>query len=143
MRIGAFAATAALLISSLHPAAADVSALFGRWNYLLRTPDGRGYATWFEQFGQNGDYYIAFPYSGSPNGLVTYFGRYSASSDAYTFTIFDFSPRQLCSTVCLPITPVLPIGAPITCGYEGGNPSVFLTVDCRNGDGPTQWKKVF
>ena len=138
------AITAALFFAAfLHPSMAQTNPLLGRWQNIERDQQGNPVGAVFIFFDQNGNYQYAYPFSPSPNGFVTYFGRYELSRGQYTARLDYYRPTQTCDAVCLPVPQLVNTGVPFTCSFEASpSPGLILMIDCGNGEGPQRWSRA-
>lgn len=74
----------------------------------VRDRYGRGVAVVWDVFGADGKLAIRFV---TPAGTETYYGRYRMlSATRVESVVTDYDPKQICTLVCSPVRPVMPLG---------------------------------
>jgi len=68
---------------------------------------------------------------GYESGAQTTIYRYRMTGPAsYSEVAVDYSSRQLCSAVCLPTHPMIPMGTRANCDFSF-NGNLFVTINCQ------------
>jgi hypothetical protein len=84
------------------------SPIVGIWSMTVHDHYGEAFAVVWDEFTPNGRVMVRLV---TKAGTETYYGSYRMVSAARVWAIFtDYEPKQLCTLVCSPITPVFPIG---------------------------------
>jgi hypothetical protein len=82
--------------------------IIGVWSMTVRDHYGEAFAVVWDEFDPNGRLMVRFI---TKAGTETYYGKYHMASASRVWAIFtDYEPKQLCTLVCSPVTPVMPIG---------------------------------
>ena len=126
----ALAALAALAPRA--PAFAQDNPLLGDWLSSSRSADpaderGFAYALTFRPDGRGVLSLVV------ANGATTESFSYRLTGpNAYEAVMLDYAPHMLCTMVCTPMRPLIPLGARLHCGFraEGAN---VLDIECDHG----------
>ncbi len=107
------------------------SPIVGVWSMTVRDSYGRAFAVVFDEFDPNGRVVIRFV---TRAGTETYYGRYRMiGASSVESVITDYEPKQLCTLVCSPVKPVMPIGKAGTSPVRFvGSYVMYLGVDRYN-----------
>jgi len=59
---------------------------------------------------------------------------------SYTARVIDYSPKQNCGAVCLPVPPLVPLGTTTTCEFTIEN-NAILSISCDGSQPPTRYTR--
>lgn len=111
--------------------AGAVSPIVGVWSMTVRDHYGEAFAVVWDEFDSNGRVTVRFV---TKAGTETYYGRYRMLGASKVWAVMtDYEPKQLCTLVCSPITPVMPIGRGTTSPVRFvGSYAMYLGADRYN-----------
>ncbi len=91
------------------PAVAAQSPIVGLWAETVRESNGEAIAVVWDEFDLNGKVMVRYV---TKAGTETYTGTYRMTNNGsdVVATITDYEPKQLCTLICSPVKPVMPIG---------------------------------
>jgi hypothetical protein len=121
-------ALAAFLCCSV-PALASQPPIVGLWSENVRESNGEGIAVVWDEFDSNGRVTVRFV---TRAGTETYTGTYRLTNGGadVVATITDYEPKELCTLVCSPVRPVMPIGkSGVTAVRFVGTSTMYLGTD--------------
>ena len=123
VRAAAAWTTAALLMADATMTAAQTPSIVGVWSHRVVTAQGPVGVIW-DEFDANGQLHVKIV---NPILTMDYYGVYQVLNNGAVLRaqINDFTPKQMCTLVCSPTTPELPIGRPGDSPLRFGGPSVI------------------
>ncbi|MBV9993791.1 MAG: hypothetical protein JO127_01130 [Caulobacteraceae bacterium] len=122
-RVRAAASVAAGLLLGAGVAAAPTPSIVGLWSHRVVTAQGAVGVVW-DEFGADGRLHVKIV---NPILTMDYYGVYKLLNNGAVLRaqINDFTPRQMCTLVCSPTRPELPIGRPGDSPLRFDGPSVI------------------
>jgi len=132
-------ASAVFIAASI--ASAETNPLVGRW--LTTYMDPRGITNYASEITvePNGAMSMTTSVSGSGgSGQNTLFYSYQMTGEnSFTARVIDYSPKQMCGVVCLPVQPIIPIGTTTNCQFSVMN-NIELSLSC-DGQQATRYSR--
>lgn len=112
-----------LVVGAATVAAAQTPSIVGIWSHRTVTAQG-AVAVIFDEFDANGQLHLRFV---TPAGTIDYFGVYQMVNGGTVVRaqLNDYSPKQICTMVCSPVTPTMPIGQPNDSPVRFDGPNVL------------------
>jgi hypothetical protein len=133
--------TLACLVAVLS-ASAQTNPLVGEWLTTFMDPRGiTNYAT-SVTVQPNGVMIMQMSVSGSGGGgqQTLVYAYQMTGQTSYVARVVDYSPKQMCGVVCLPVQPLVAVGTTSNCQFSLEN-NVILMVSCDGQQPPTRYTR--